>query len=141
SSSRGLRCLEDSYMPRLSSRFPVCRTQSHRLAAAIRAVVEPIENRCLFNAAITATDITSPAASHTVSVVYTDTDNVDVSTIDNGDLSVNGPQSVSVSLQGTSGSGTSVTATYVLAGPGGGWDAADNGAYTIDIAAAAVKDM
>ena len=116
------------------------RVQSDRLARAVRAVVEPIEGRCLFNAAITATDITSPAASHTVSVTYTDSDNVDVTSIDSSDLVVSGPQTVGATLQGTSGTGTTVTATYVLAGPGGGWDPADNGAYTINISAANVKD-
>src|SRR4051812_3143244 len=105
-----------------------------------RAWLESLEQRTLLSAAISVTDITSEAPSHSVTVAYSDPDGVNTATIDGGDLTVSGPKPVSVSLTNFSGSGTNVTATYSLAGPGGAWDAGDNGAYTITIDPDDVRD-
>ena len=40
-----------------------------------------------------------------------------------------------------SNGGKTVIATYSVPAPGGAWDAADNGTYTVALAAAAVQDL
>src|SRR5688500_15494704 len=91
--------------------------------------IETLEQRTLLSANITVDDIAAETASHNVIVAYSDPQGINVSTIDSGDVTVTGPQPVTVTLISTAGSGTDVTATYALAGPGGSWDAADNGTY------------
>jgi uncharacterized delta-60 repeat protein len=78
-----------------------------------------------------------------ITVVYTDDLAVQFNTIGIGDISVNGPggsrNAMSVATS-PSGNSQTITTTYQVAAPSGGWTAADNGNYTISIAAGAVTD-
>ncbi|MES0828546.1 hypothetical protein, partial [Ruegeria sp. SCP11] len=69
-----------------------------------------------------------------VTVTFTDNIAVDASSIDTGDIAVTGPAGplavTGVSLD-TNSDGTPRTATYTVAAPGGSWDLADSGAYTV----------
>ena len=90
-------------------------------------------------------DITQAGgATQTVTVTFTDDTAVNASSIGAGDLSVTGPGGAPVSVTGVSlspnGNSPSVTATFTLAAPGGSWDAADNGRYTVTLAGSAVTD-
>ena len=116
------------------------RRRDVRLAEAVRSCVEPLERRALLSASIAVNDINADVPSHNVVVTYTDSEGVDTNTIGTDDLSVGGAKPVGVSSVSVSGSGNEVVATYVLAGPGGGWDADDNGGYAVTIPAGAVQD-
>ena len=83
------------------------------------------------------------AATHAVQVVYSDNVAVNVATIDPADITVTGPGgalAVSGVQISPSVNGSPITATYAIVPPGGTWDAADNGAYTITLAAGAATD-
>jgi uncharacterized delta-60 repeat protein len=89
--------------------------------------------------------ITGGTATHTITITYTDTAAIDVSTIDASDISVTrdggnsiGVQSVSVDPPFNS---SSVTATYVLDAPGDTWDPTDNDLYTIHVKRGEVRDV
>jgi hypothetical protein len=110
-----------------------------------------------FDVNISAPDTTAPAASasasdvtlagganHTFTVTYTDNAAVKVSTLDGSDLRVTGPngfnQLATFLSVDTPGDGTPRTATYRITAPGGAWDFADNGAYTLSVQASQVTD-
>jgi sugar lactone lactonase YvrE len=80
----------------------------------------------------------------TFTVEYADNTAVDVSSLDSSDIRVTGPNNFSqlaTFLSVTSGgNGTPRTATYQINAPGGSWDAADNGTYTLGLAASQVLD-
>jgi len=84
------------------------------------------------------------AASYTFTVTYKDNLAVNVATLDDSDLRVTGPNgykqsAVLVSVnQKTSGSPR--TATYRITPPGGSWDPADNGTYTVSMQTGQVTD-
>ncbi len=104
-------------------------------------------------------DATSPVASlsvgnitvagspsQTCSVTYTDATAVRLSSLDVADLLVLGPsgplspltvESVGADL---SVNGSPLTGSYSIAAPGGNWDPADNGSYTITLQEGAVED-
>uniref|UniRef100_UPI001CFCD7C2 carbohydrate-binding protein n=1 Tax=Alloyangia pacifica TaxID=311180 RepID=UPI001CFCD7C2 len=94
--------------------------------------------------AVIAADITI-AGGATASVVVTFSDDValDASSIDVTDITVTGPGGplavTGVSLD-TGSDGTPRSATYTVAAPGGSWDTADNGAYTVALAGGQVLD-
>ncbi|MBE9638466.1 carbohydrate-binding protein [Salipiger mangrovisoli] len=95
-------------------------------------------------ASASATGITAGGgASTTVTVTFTDNVAVDVSSIDVGDITVSGPGGAlavtGVSLNLAS-DGTPRSATYTVAAPGGSWDVADNGTYTVSLAGSEVLD-
>jgi uncharacterized delta-60 repeat protein len=79
-----------------------------------------------------------------VTVVYTDNQGIDATTVDAGDLSAvrDGGAALAVTLASAtpSGGGTAVEAVYALSAPGGFWNNADNGGYTVTVAPGAVKD-
>ena len=82
--------------------------------------------------------------SHALTVSYTDTTAVDVTTLGQGDLLVTGPNNYSnlvdfVSVD-TPTDGTPRTATYSIPAPGGDWDAADNGDYQVTLLDGEVSD-
>jgi uncharacterized delta-60 repeat protein len=96
-------------------------------------------------AAISAPNIGTPGAgTHTITVVYTDEGRIRANTIGTDDLivSLNGGAPLNVVDVQTSSAdgGRKITATYVVAAPGGSWDVADNGTYSVAIAAGAVAD-
>src|SRR5207253_11277878 len=83
-------------------------------------------------------NVTTPgAASYTLTVTYPDASAVNISTLDNSDIRVTGPNGfnqlatfVSVDVN-TNGSPR--VATYRITPPGGSWDGADNGTYTVSV--------
>jgi len=91
------------------------------------------------------TDLTvAGASSHTCSVTYTDETAVRISSLDATDLQVTGPNGYLSSVEFVSADlpldGSPVTASYSIPAPGGTWDAADNGTYTITLREGAVSD-
>ena len=87
---------------------------------------------------------TTSTSTANFSVTYADNLKIDPATIDASDLTVTAPNGtvVPVTLTGSnSGNGKSHTATYSIAAPGGIWDAADEGEYTVVVNAEAVSDI
>ncbi|MDV7398273.1 hypothetical protein RZS08_43115, partial [Arthrospira platensis SPKY1] len=69
---------------------------------------------------------------------------IDVGSLDSNDILVTGPNSYSqtatfVSVNNST-NGTPRTATYRITAPGGAWDNADNGTYTVQMKNLAVRD-
>jgi hypothetical protein len=66
---------------------------------------------------------------------------IDASSIGAGNLVVTGPASQALTVTGVTTvslrHGGSVSASYTVAAPGGPWDAADNGTYTVTVQAGA----
>jgi hypothetical protein len=82
--------------------------------------------------------------SYTFSVTYADNVKVNVATLDNSDILVTGPNGFSqaaafVGLDSRE-NGASRKVTYRFVPPGGAWNAADNGTYTISIQPNQVTD-
>jgi GH25 family lysozyme M1 (1,4-beta-N-acetylmuramidase) len=89
---------------------------------------------------------TNGSANFDFTVTYGDaTSGVDFTTIDSSDIVVNGPNgySQSATLIGVdlNSNGSPRVATYRVAAPGGSWDAADNGDYTVVLNTNQVKDV
>jgi len=90
--------------------------------------------------------VTAPGAkSYPIFVTYTDNKAVDSTTLA-GAIRVTGPGGFSqIALLGEgsvfpAGDGTPLTATYSLTPPGGIWDAADSGTYTVALLGSKVAD-
>ena len=82
--------------------------------------------------------------SYTFTVIYTDGQGVDQTTLDGNEVSVqNGPASVGAITMGTKfqGSDGGWRVTYTFTPPGGSWDYADNGVYDIYINAYSAADV
>lgn len=107
--------------------------------------------------AVAATDTTPPSAllqpgnaiqagglSYDLSVTYADESGVQVATFSTDDILVTGPNAFSVFADFTgsseSGDGSPRTAFYRITPPGGSWDIADNGTYTVTLQADSVLD-
>ncbi len=85
----------------------------------------------------------SSTSTANFSVTYADNLRIDPATIDASDLTVTAPDGtvVPVTLTSTNGgNGKSHTAIYSIAAPGGTWDVADVGEYTVAVNAGAVSD-
>jgi uncharacterized delta-60 repeat protein len=110
----------------------------------VAIVAPPPPDQAGPTAQISAGDINTPGGdSQTVTVVFTDDGKVKVGSIGVDDIVVTrGGTTLQVTDVSTTSSdgGKKVTATYTLAAPGGTWDTADNGAYTITLPAGAVQD-
>lgn len=105
------------------------------------ACFEPLETRALLSGTVQVNDVNAEIGNLNVVVTYSDPEGIDVSTIGADDVSVGGPKSVNVTLGNIDQSGgPDVKVTYILAGPGGTWNADDNGGYAVTIAAGNVKD-
>ncbi|MEC4983286.1 MAG: malectin domain-containing carbohydrate-binding protein [Oscillatoria sp. PMC 1068.18] len=98
-------------------------------------------------ASLNATNLNTTSGStndYTFTVQYTDNVAIDVSTIDSSDLKVTGPnnfnQLATLESININSNGTPRTATYSIAAPGGDWDAADAGSYTISLEKSQVND-
>jgi len=80
--------------------------------------------------------------SFTLRVSYTNASGIDLATVGDNDLVVTGPNGFSQSMQlrraARRARGTNVRATYRLAAPGGTWDTAENGVYTVTLQPGAV---
>jgi hypothetical protein len=82
--------------------------------------------------------------THSFTVTYSDNVAVNLATIDSSDIRVTGPNGFDqiaafVSLN-QAGNGTPRTATYRIDAPGGTWDYADNGTYSVAIRPNQVAD-
>jgi len=95
-------------------------------------------------ASLKASNVTKAgAATYTFTVTYSDNVAVSVATLDNTDLLVTGPNGFSqlATLVGKPAKdGTKCKATYQITTPGGAWDAADNGTYTVSVQSDQVTD-
>jgi uncharacterized delta-60 repeat protein len=85
----------------------------------------------------------SGESTHRVRVLYEDDRGMDTGTIGGDDLSVTGPGGAlgvaGVDVE-TSDGGRRALVTYTFTAPGGSWDAADNGNYSVVLAGGAVRD-
>ena len=99
-------------------------------------------------ASVTAADVTIPdtgQTSYDIILEFSDNSAIDVSTLDAGDITVTGPGAIgTLTVTGvtepTGTDGTPRFATYTVTPPGGSWDLADNGTYTIAINGGEVFD-
>lgn len=98
-------------------------------------------------AILSVADITEAGSpNHPCAVTYTDDTAVLLSSIDVTDLLVIGPAGELAPLLVTSvgtdrtENGSPLTGTYTIAAPGGSWEAADNGIYTVTLQEGAVED-
>jgi hypothetical protein len=84
-------------------------------------------------------------ANGAMTITYRDDVAVDASTIDNFDVRVSGPNGFSALatavVTSSSASGPSLSVDYLVAAPGGTWDAADSGTYTIRVESNQVTDI
>ena len=113
-------------------------------AVRVQAASAPPTDTIRPTASGSASNITSGGgSSQTITVQYSDNVAVNASDIGVGDISVNGPGgSLPVTyLSRTSNSdGTPITGTYQVTAPGGTWDSADNGTYSILVNSSQVSD-
>ena len=83
------------------------------------------------------------AASFTIT--YSDNDAIAANTIDANDVTVTAPDGTELEVTlvsvDTAGDGTPRTATYAIAAPGGTWDVADNGEYTVTTNQGEIADV
>ena len=97
------------------------------------------------SASLSASDITSGGAkTYTFTATYTDDTAIDVSSLDSRDLKVSGPKGfdqLATLIDVEQGDGTPRQATYQITAPGGNWNEADNGTYTVSVAAEQVSDI
>jgi hypothetical protein len=92
-----------------------------------------------------ADNITSPGeTTHTFTIDYVDNIAIDISRLDNSDILVTQPDGSQIPATFVSvnplGDGTPRTVTYEIAAPGGSWDPADNGTYTVLLQSNQVTD-
>jgi hypothetical protein len=83
-----------------------------------------------------AENITIPGGiTHTFTIDYADNGAIDISSLDNSDILVTQADGSQIPATFVSvnplGDGTPRTVTYEIAAPGGSWDTADNGTYTV----------
>ena len=96
-------------------------------------------------ASATTTDVTAAGGtSYSFTVRYTDDGPISDSNFDNNDVRVTGPGGFDVPAKYLSASfnagGQQATVTYSIVPPGGSWDSADNGTYTVVMQANQVAD-
>ncbi|MBD2119883.1 GDSL-type esterase/lipase family protein [Trichocoleus sp. FACHB-262] len=97
-------------------------------------------------ASLTATNITTAdSTTYQFTVTYADNAGVAIASLDSSDIRVIGPNNfdqiatlINVSVNRD---GTPRTATYQITAPGGTWDLADNGTYSVSMRANQVQDI
>jgi hypothetical protein len=86
----------------------------------------------------------SGGTAYSFTVTFSDNQAVDSTSIDGNDIRVTGPGGFNqlATLVGVTavGNGTSRTATYQITTPGGAWDTADGGTYTVAVEADQIFD-
>jgi len=107
-------------------------------------LLTPIDNQTP-TAILSAGNVSAAGANtHTFTVAYADNIAIKATTIGNSDVQVTGPNGFNVSALyagiNITGDGTPRVVTYRITPPGGTWDLADNGTYTISMAANQVAD-
>ena len=95
-------------------------------------------------AALNASSVAYTSATATFTVSYADNYALNVATLDGNDIVVSGPGGFTAAAAFVSvnvnSNGTARTATYSFSAPGGTWDTADTGTYTISLQAGQVSD-
>ncbi|MEL6777978.1 MAG: DUF4347 domain-containing protein [Cyanobacteria bacterium J06597_16] len=95
-------------------------------------------------ASISAADVNSNSSQYDFAITYTDNAAIDVATLDNNDVRVTGPngfsQLATLVSSSNNSNGSPRTATYRINAPGGSWQQADNGTYTVRLRANQVRD-
>ncbi len=88
-------------------------------------------------------DVTSEGGtSQAITVQYSDEFSIDAASLSDGDLLISGPGGTfGVTFVGFTGGAGAVTASYQMTPPGGAWDLADDGVYTIQIVGNEVHDL
>ncbi|MEL6816068.1 MAG: DUF4347 domain-containing protein, partial [Cyanobacteria bacterium J06598_3] len=114
------------------------------ISLSINGTTEPPSDTTPPTATLNANDITATASDYTFSVTYADATAVDVSSVDNNDIRVTGPNGFDqnatfVSVDAPT-DGTPRTGTYRISAPNSSWQAADNGTYTIRLRGNQVQD-
>ncbi|MDM8528045.1 FG-GAP-like repeat-containing protein [Anaerolineales bacterium HSG24] len=92
---------------------------------------------------VTASDVTTSnygETSYDFTVQYTDNEAVNISSLDDNDVTVTGVVSSTFVSVDNGSNGTPRTSTYRITPPGGSWDKDDNGTYTIGVASDQVLD-
>lgn len=119
----------------------VARIRDLSNGASTPAFVRLLTDATPPTASVTPPAIVAGTASSTFQVQYGDNVAVDPNSISADDVAVLDPTgaALAVSLQGVTG-GATPTATFRVAAPGGTWDAADGGTYTIEVKAGGVAD-
>ncbi len=86
--------------------------------------------------------VSAGATPNTVEVIYTDDVGINASSIDTGDIEILNPALVPLAITGVvfTPSGTGGKAVYTFTVPGGAWDIADNGKYSVNLLANQVSD-
>ncbi|MBD1910119.1 MULTISPECIES: Ig-like domain-containing protein [unclassified Leptolyngbya] len=96
-------------------------------------------------AAVTAANVTAASNTYSFTVNFADDNAIDVSTLSNGDVRVTGPggfnQLANLVDVDLNSDGTPRTATFQITPPGGDWNLADNGTYTVALVASGVSDV
>ena len=123
-----------------------CDKQGGWSAASIATITVNNPDPVPPEAALPSATVTeSPGAKLLFDVAYTDNWGLDASDIDAKDIRVTGPNGYNklASLVRVSSKvdGTPIVATYSIPGPGGTWDVADNGDYTVAMQAGQVRDV
>jgi hypothetical protein len=109
------------------------------------APIDRLENTPDGSNIVTLNQLANGKTAASFSVSYADNIGIDLTTIDASDVTVTAPNGtkIPVTLAGigyNSQNNGGPTATYSFAAPGGTWDAADAGEYTVAINAGAVSD-
>ncbi|HEY1379339.1 MAG TPA: choice-of-anchor Q domain-containing protein, partial [Gemmataceae bacterium] len=93
---------------------------------------------------LAAVTVTSPAATYTFQVTYTGEAAINTGTVNAADVAVTAPAGVTVGAVSVANvnatNPNAVVVTYQFNAPGGTWDAADNGVYTVRAVAGQVAD-
>ncbi|RIK74399.1 MAG: hypothetical protein DCC67_16630 [Planctomycetota bacterium] len=91
--------------------------------------------------------LTEAAAGYEFTLRYYDVQGIDAATLGSGDVVVSGPGGysqaatvVEIGPEQSTTAGTARTVRYRVTGPGGTWDAADSGAYSVSLQAGQVRD-
>ena len=92
----------------------------------------------------TANITTGGGTAYTFTVVFDDNQALDSASLDGSDIRVTGPggfnQPAALVGMSPAGNGAPRTATYRISAPGGTWDSADNGTYSVALQANQVRD-
>jgi len=120
-------------MSRLRRHYAICR----RLSQSIRPEIQALERRVLLSGASVQLSTPYPvqgAGEFEIDATLIDSSPINTSTISPSNIVVSGPTGALAVLSDEVTSlagGTTVSVAYIVQPPGGIWDAADNGAYTI----------
>ena len=105
--------------------------------------VDSVAPTAVLNTTSVAT-VVGTANTPTFSVTYSDDTAINIGTTDNNDLTVTAPDGTAMAVTLISvdplDNGSPLTATYAIAAPGGAWDLAEAGDYTIALKAEEIGD-